>query len=126
MPERWPAGANPYALRTSLERRLFDAHGTCWSKCRPVGREVAALETGAADLLGEKTVLDRMVDVLEKLAVDVAIDRAQAAVRVDLQNGNPGRLRRRHEGRACREQSNEPFHFALLSASTTALNAGLG
>src|SRR4030095_8174102 len=41
---------------------------------------------GTTDLLGEKTVFHRGVDVLEKLAVDVPIDRADPAIRVDLKN----------------------------------------
>src|SRR5207342_2209390 len=35
-----------------------------------------------------ETVLHRVVDVLEKLAVDVPIDRADPAIRVDLKNGH--------------------------------------
>ena len=72
----------------TLERRLDDAHRVRRSKWCPVRLEVAALEAGAADLLGEETVLDRVVDVFEELAVDLRIDRAQTAVGVDLEDGN--------------------------------------
>ena len=60
------AGGDPYALRAMLERRLDDADRVRRSKGGPVRLEVAPLEAGAADLLGEEAILDRVVDVFEE------------------------------------------------------------
>src|SRR6185437_11206382 len=84
------AGGDPHALGTALERRLDDMHGVRRPECGPVRLEVAPLEPGAADLLGEEAVLDGVVDVFEKLAVDLWIDRADSAIRVDLEDRDAG------------------------------------
>ena len=71
-----------------LEPGVDDTHRAGRAKWRPVGLEVAPLEPGAADLFCEETIHDRVVDVLEELAVDLPVDRAQTAVGVDLKDRN--------------------------------------
>src|SRR5207342_3525724 len=82
------AGGDPHAFRPTLERGVDDAHRVRRSKRCPVRLEVAALEGGAANLLGEEPIYDRVVDVFEELTVDLWIDRARTAVGVDLENGH--------------------------------------
>ena len=55
---------------------------------RPVVREVLAFEALAADLLGVQAVDDRVVDLLEKVAVDALVDRPRDAVGIDQQHGD--------------------------------------
>src|SRR6185436_15932594 len=72
-----------------FERCLDDAYRVARSEDGPIRFEVTALESGAADLLGEEAVLNRVVDVFEELSVDLLVDRAQSAVRIDLKDGYP-------------------------------------
>ena len=84
---------------------------------------VAALEAGARDLLCEETILTRVVDVFEELAVDLRIDGAQTAVGVDLEDGNArrclsGRLvpqRCEPSGREQDERKQRGFHHDCQS-----------
>ena len=55
---------------------------------RPVVREVLAFEALAADLLGVQAVDDRVVDLLEKVAVDALVDRPRDAIGIDQQHGD--------------------------------------
>ena len=71
----------PRSNDTSTTRTASGGPNGC-----PVGLEIGAFEAGAADLFGEEPVLDRMIDVFEELAVDVPIDRADAAIGVDLED----------------------------------------
>src|SRR5262249_15615585 len=80
----------PYALFSALERRRDQRRLAARAEGRPVVREVLPFEALAAHLLGVEAVDDRVVDLLEKLAVEPLVDRPRDAIGVDQQDGNSG------------------------------------
>ena len=71
-----------------LELRCHQSGLAIFAEGRPVVREVLAFKALAADLLGVQAVDDRVVDVLEKLAVDALVDRPRDAIGIDQQHGD--------------------------------------
>ena len=59
----------------------------------PICLEVRPFEAGPADLFGEEAVFDRMVDVLQELAIDTFVDWNRGAVRINHEDGNAGLFR---------------------------------
>ena len=86
-----------------LELRCHQSGLAIFAEGRPVVREVLAFEALAADLLGVQSVDDRVVDLLEKLAVDALVDRPRDAIGIDQQHGDTrvGGHRQLAEGGVC-------------------------
>ena len=61
-------------------------------RCRlPIVLEVVAFKAGTTNLLREKSIFNRMIDVFQELAIDLAIDGGGISVRINEQHGNaPG------------------------------------
>jgi len=66
-------------------------------KGSPIGFEIVTFESCAANLFGEEAVFDRMVYVLEEVAVDSRVDARFDPVGIDEQDGDP----RLSLGRSC-------------------------
>ena len=81
-------GAEAHALLPVLELHLRHFDPAAVGERRPVCREVLAFEPGALDLLGEESVFDRVVDVLQEVAVDPPVDRCDDPVGIDEQDGD--------------------------------------
>jgi hypothetical protein len=91
------------ALRSVFERHVNERDGVRSAKRRPVGGEVGALESLPADLFGEQSVDDGVIDVLEKMAVDVLVDRPHRPIGVDDEDGDPRFRGAARHGPACGE-----------------------
>src|SRR5262249_58225541 len=79
-----------HALGAVLEAEFCEFDLAALRERLPIGFKVIAFESGAADLLGEEAVFDRVIDVLEKLAVDARVDRDRDPVCIDKENRDPG------------------------------------
>ena len=87
---RGTTGSQPHARRALLERHLHGPYGAGVAEGGPVGGKVLGLESRAANLLGEQPVDHGVVDVLEKLPIDVAVDGSGLPIGVDQQDGDTG------------------------------------
>src|SRR5215472_4194919 len=82
--------AKANALLAILEVDLGNLDMALLGDGLPICLEVRPFEAGPADLFGEETVFDRMVDVLKELAIDTFVDSNRGAIRINHEDGNAG------------------------------------
>ncbi|MFN8095842.1 MAG: hypothetical protein U0599_27085 [Vicinamibacteria bacterium] len=80
----------PHAVLSPLEHRGDERRLAALAEGRPVVGEVLPFEALPADLLGVEPVDDRVVDLLEELAVEAFVDLSRDAIGVDQQHGHSG------------------------------------
>jgi hypothetical protein len=66
-----------------------------------------------------------VVDVFEKLTVDLRIDRADPSIGIDLKDGDSRSWLTRSQDKR-KQRGGRDSHLPFLSVSMTALKAGLG
>lgn len=67
-----------HAFLAILEVELGDFDLAMLRDGFPIGLEIRTLKSRTTDLFGEETIFDRMIDVLQKLAVDAFVDGRDA------------------------------------------------
>lgn len=85
-----PVDTETDALLAVLEIDLGDFDMAMLRAGFPICLEVRTFGARAMDLFGKETVFDRVIDVLQELAVDAFVDGYGRAIRINHKNGNAG------------------------------------